>query len=408
MRLKIEKLVYNGYGLGKAEGLVVFVPFTAPEDVVEVEVVERKRDYAVGVVKEIVEPSPYRVSPPCENFGRCGGCQWLHIAYEKQIEAKKEILAWELKKKLKEIPEIRVVSSPETHYRRRALFKVENRFIGFYQFKSKRVIPVGQCLQITENMNTALLSLYSFPSILKNATEIWMGEERKGEQLLVFIRSSRKLKEIHDIFRDIKDRIDARLGLRIAYKGKASTLGIAQIEEEIMGKRLIYGFESFFQANRYLTEPLAKTVVSAVSEIDSPEVLELFCGAGTFTLPLSEVAKHVWAVERNPYAVRLLKEAISLNAVENVSSVREDAESFIKGWERKIDVLILDPPRTGAKEVMKEVNRIKPKKLIYISCNPTTLARDLALLDGCKIERLHLFDMFPHTFHIEAVAEVTL
>ncbi len=408
MKLKIEKLVYNGYGLGKANGLVIFVPFSAPEDVVEIEIVERKKDYAFGKIKEIIIPSPYRVPPPCENFGRCGGCQWLHIDYEKQIQSKIEILTRELKKKITNIPEINVVSSIPNHYRRRTLFKVENKLIGFYQFKGKRIVPVGQCIQITENMNRALLILYSFPSLLKNSFEIWMGEEKEGNQLLILIKSKKKLKEIHEIFHNLKENIGARVGIRISYKGKVSTLGITKIEENILGKKVTYTFESFFQANRYLTEKLVKIVAEAVDIINQPEILELFCGAGTFTLALSDKAKNIWAVEKNRKAINLLEESISLNKVSNITPVCDDAEHFVKKWDKSVDVLILDPPRTGAKNIMKEINRIKPKKIIYISCNPTTLARDLSILENYQIKKVHLFDMFPHTFHIETVVEATL
>ncbi len=408
MEIKIEKLTYNGYGLGRLNGLVVFVPFSVPEDVLRIKITERKKDYAFGEIKEIVKPSPYRVNPKCENFTICGGCQWLNIMYEKQLIEKEKILERELLRNLKHCPEIRTVSAYPFHYRRRATFKVSNRLIGFYKFKSNTIVPIGNCVQITENMNKALLILHSFSHILKNVDEIWMGEDKDGSQLLIHIVARRKIREIHDIFHAIKEGVSARIGVRISYRGKRSTLGIDKIEENILNNTLYYTFGSFFQANRFLTEELVKIVADIAEKMKEGNTIELFSGLGTFSFPVARYSKSLICVETNKKALNILKEAAEKNGISNIKVVNEPAEKFIETFKEKVDLIVLDPPRTGAKEIMPHIERLKPQKIIYISCNPTTLSRDISLLKSYDIGKIHFVDMFPHTFHIETVTELDL
>ncbi len=402
MILTIEKLVYNGYGMGRtSEGLVVFVPYTAPGDRVRVRIVEQRRDFAFGEVVELLEPSSCRVEPGCPHFGVCGACQWLHVDYRVQLEHKGMILERELARVDRDLPSLvkpMVFKEPD-RYRRRVKLVVERKLIGFRGFRSHRICGVGACRLITESMERALLVLYRFQSLLKYGQEIWMGEDLKEGMLLVSVKASRKIREIHQIYHELEDRTGLEVGLRINYRGKRSTLGRQFIFEDLCGAKVFYTYDTFFQANRYLTPDLVEHVVNAVPH--GSRVLELYAGCGTFTIPLSRKAGRITAVEINPVSVGLLEE----HTGDNVEVVRRDVEAFVEGALCDHDVVLVDPPRTGLTVgVSRWINEGRASLVVYVSCNPTTLARDIKRLDNYRVVEITPFDMFPHTFHLETVA----
>ena len=402
MIVRIEKLVYNGYGLGRGEdGLVVFVPYTAPGDLVRVRITERKRDFAFAVVEELLQESPHRVSPQCPHFGQCGSCQWLHVEYKVQLQAKEEILKRELKSLAHAVEPIEY--GPSLGYRRRALLFVENKLIGFRGFRTNRLVPVGNCPLLTDDMNRALLVLYRFQSVLKKAKEVWMGEDKDASCLLIDISATAKVRDIHEIFHQLKETLETDVGLRIRYAGKRSRLGKEFLTEELCGAKVRYTFNSFFQANRFMVEDLVNKVLELVPE--GSRVLELFAGCGTFTLPLSKRTESVIAVEANKGACDLLRERAERQGIKNLNVVNADADRFTAEFSDAVDVILLDPPRTGCTpELVKAISKVNPEYVIYVSCNPTTLARDLRRFSNYSLVSVKPLDMFPNTFHLESVA----
>ncbi|BAT71701.1 23S rRNA (uracil1939-C5)-methyltransferase [Thermosulfidibacter takaii ABI70S6] len=401
MIVRIEKLVYNGYGMGRSEeGLILFVPYTAPGDLVKVKIVERKRDFAFAIVEDLLEPSPHRVTPSCPHFGQCGSCQWLHVDYNVQLQSKEEILKRELKASS---PIKEIIPSPPVNYRRRVLFNVERKLIGFKAFRSNNTVPIGSCQLVTNGMNKALLELYKFQSVLKNSTQVWIGEDKEGKRLLIDISSQKKIPDIHRIYHSLKLSTSKEVGLRIRYKGKRSLLGKKFLEETLLGFNVRYTFGSFFQANRYLVETLVQEVFELVPE--GAKVLELFSGCGTFTLPLSQKVERIKAVEVNPVSCKLLTETASAQGIKNIEVINMDVDRFISTFDEEVDVVFLDPPRTGCSDtLLRALINVKPKKIVYVSCNPTTLARDIRKLEDYDIVSIQPLDMFPNTFHLETVA----
>ncbi len=406
MRVRIERLVYNGYGMGRDQsGKVLFIPYTAPEDLVKVRITEEHRDFAFAEVVELLEPSPHRTDPQCPHFGICGACQWLHVDYHVQLREKENILKRELRRALqKELEVLPIIPSPCHNYRRRATLFVERRLIGFRAMRSHRVCGIGGCRLLTENLNRAILVLYRFQELLKKANSIWMGEDIESSRLLVLVKAKGKIGEIHRIYHQIRETTGVEVGLRVEYRGKVSTLGKDRLREELEGATVSYPFGSFFQNNRYLTPELVKEVLRLVPE--GAKVLELFSGCGTFTIPIAKhKAKSITAVEVSSSSAEALKSSAEEQNISNVRVVKAEAERFLKDCREAFDTVIVDPPRTGLTEAMtKEIERIAPELIIYISCNPTTLARDMARLKNYKPEHIQPLDMFPNTFHLETVA----
>ncbi len=402
--INIERLVYNGFGMGRtADGMVVFVPYTAPGDRVLAEITQKKRDFAFAEVLEILEPSPHRVSPECPHFGSCGSCQWLHVDYETQKEQKLLILERELKRHLRQPvkPESMLVSSPRG-YRRRARLFVERRLLGFKAARSNRIIPVGRCPLLTEGLNRALLVLYRFQGLLRRGREVLLGEDIDGKRLLVSVTAEGKIREIHEILHALKGETGKEVGLCISYRGKRSLLGPRHLEEEILGATVRYGHHCFFQANRFLLRDLVRLVVEQVPE--GSRVLELFAGCGTFTLPLASSAAEVVAVEGNPVSCRMLEESAKQQGFSNIRVINADCSRFLQDEGGSFDVVVLDPPRTGCTpQVLDWIAQSKAQRVIYVSCNPSTLARDISRLKGYRVTKVVPIDMFPNTFHLETV-----
>ena len=407
MRIEIESLVLGGYGLGRWEGKVVFVPYGVPGDVLEVEVTQDHRDYAFGRILKILEPSPHRVSPPCPVFGRCGGCQWLHIDYRVQLEQKEIQIKRELRQVAREEAFRPIIpSEPNLEYRTRARLRLHRGQIGFFQERSHQVVALGHCPILTPAMNRALLVFYHHLKDLKKVSEIDLLARGDDGCLLVSMKSREKLGAIHGIFHALQEGTKAKVGLRVSWKGKVSHLGPKTVEEAILGHPLKVGHDTFFQNNRFLREKLAATVVEAASPWLEGQILELYAGVGTFTLPLTERGAQVTAVEGHIPSARLLKENAPQAQVIEASC--EKALEGLKG--SSFHLVILDPPRTGCSPAVRQaIGELAPKAIIYVSCNPSTMARDVKawLPLGYRASHLQPMDMFPHTGHAEVVGVFT-
>ncbi len=403
MRVEISSLVLGGYGLGRWEGKVIFVPYGVPGDVLEVEVAEDHRDYAFGRILKIVKPSPHRVSPPCPAFGRCGGCQWLHVDYKVQIEQKEVQTKRELCKVVAEEVFCPIIpSDPHLEYRTRVKFRVFKDQIGFYHEKSHQVVALGRCPLMTPAMNRALLAFYRHIKLMRGVRDLALFARGDDGFLLVSIKSRERLGTIHEIFHALQKGTGAKVGLRVLWRGKVSHLGSRTMKERILGYALRVGHDTFFQNNRFLRDRLAAFVLEQAKPWLDKKVLELYAGVGTFTLPLVKAGARVTAVEGHVPSARLLKENVPQAEVWETSC--EKALEQLK--DRSFPLIILDPPRSGCSPAVRQaVGDLAPQVIIYVSCSPSTMARDIGqwVSGGYKPIRVQPLDMFPHTGHVEAV-----
>jgi 23S rRNA (uracil1939-C5)-methyltransferase len=419
--LDIEKMVYGGKGMGRVEGKVVFVPFTAPGERVQAEVLHEKRDYAEAALKMIEMKSPRRVEPFCPLYGDCGGCQYQHFAYEDQLKLKEEAARESLSRLARRgvFDFLPIIPSPRDRgYRIRAQFKVGEKggrkFLGFHAWRTHRVVEVAQCPlldplanRILEGLNAYLRGRADVP--LKGADLQVSPEEGRGVVVLQ-TEGPWDSGNVGEMGRGIE-------GLKgIAWGEKKSSWGSVTLfydSPEVGGRklRLRISGDSFVQVNPGQNENLVRKVVDWAGLTGKEKVLDLFCGSGNITLPLALAAKRIWGVDHDRQAIDLARENARSNEISNCVFLAGPAEERIERVKEEtaaVDLAVLDPPRGGAHGVLHPVASLRPRKILYVSCEPPTLARDLARLGslGYNVERVQPLDMFPQTYHIEVIAEL--
>jgi 23S rRNA (uracil1939-C5)-methyltransferase len=377
IELSIVALAAGGDGLGHApDGRVVFVPFTAPGDRVRVAVKERRARWLRGEVLELLEPGPGRTDPLCAVFGVCGGCDWQHLAYETQLEAKRTILRDAIERIARlPVPEgFAFLGSPRPYaYRSRARVASERGRVGFRRRRSHAVCAAARCPVLVPALDAPLAELAAHPPQPSGEWELTSGS---GGACSV-----------------------ARLPVRDSGDW---------VEVEVLGERLRVSAGTFLQANEPLREALASAVVEAAGS--GALCLELHAGAGLFTLPLARRFARVVAVEANPGAVADLEENLSAAGLGQVEIVPQPAAAAFEAGALaplRPDAIVIDPPRTGLDDVERDgLPALRARRIVYVSCDPATLARDVGVLAdrGYALVGLRGFDLFPQTAHVEALA----
>ncbi len=391
----IEKLVYGGRGLARADGRVVLVPFVLPGETARVHIEAERRGVFEARLEEVVAPAPERVDPPCPFFFRCGGCQYQHSAYELQLRQKVAILREALRRggRIEAPEEIRVVSGEPWGYRNRTQFHLFQGEIGFFGFGSHRLVPVDRCPISSPKINETLTVLRDmraerrFP-VFVSAIEIFTNESEV--QLNVLEAAQPVSKRFFEwcagkIPGYVEDAIDYPVG-DIAYRVR---------------------HRSFFQVNRFLAGAMLE---AALEGAEGGSAVDLYAGVGLFSIPLARKFASVAAVESSGSAARDLEYNAERAGV-NVQVRHEPVEAFFETAEERPDFVLADPPRAGlGKFVVRHLLRLKPPRLTIVACDPATLARDLGALvaGGYRLDALTLIDLFPQTFHIEAVARLSL
>ncbi len=396
--LKAGAAIYGGYVLSRAEG-IVFIRGAIPGEVVEVAVEDKKRDYSVVSVTEVVEPSEARIEPTCQYFGDCGGCQLQFVSYEKQVEMKEQVLLDCLRRIGGVEPEL----SPSIHgepfgYRHRAQFKVSKEgAVGFFREGTVDVVEIDSCPLLTDKLNNAL-------SMLKK-TDI--GDVREvhvtaGDNVLILIKGSSHPQEI-------ADRLMQSGFTGVAFEdGSYKGTGAPYISLDLNGMRYTVSPWGFLQSNWALNRELVGTLVDEIGSTEEKRILDLYAGGGNLSLPLAIYAKETVAVEEAPASITDAKRNRSANRVPNYRFAKGSAENArIEG---SFDIVLIDPPRAGlSKEALKRVMGLSAPLIAYVSCNPSTLARDIKRMeDKYSLRSMRMIDMFPQTYHLEAMAILDL
>ncbi len=396
--LKSLTPAYGGYSIAR-DDRVILIRGAIPGEVVEVEIEERKRDYSVGSVVQVVEPSEHRVEPVCRVFGRCGGCQLQFISYERQLRMKEEILLDSLGRLGKiEIPLSGTLYDAQWNYRQRAQFKVSKEgVIGFFRESSRDVIASDDGCPLMDSSINHLLAKMKEKDLGRGLSDIHVAT---GETPVVFLRGKEFDVTLFDAF------VDAGFS-GIAYNDVIA-YGGAYTGFDLNGLRYTVSPWTFFQAHWGLNRKVVEFMTALLSPLEGRSVLDLYAGAGNFSLPVAARGGDVIAVEENASAVEDGKRNIELNDIRNCRIVKSSAERYRIA--KKFDVIILDPPRPGlTSEVAKKIIENPSDRIVYISCNPATLARDLKKLkEKYEIESVRLIDFFPNTYHIEAMAFLRL
>jgi len=417
MELIVQKLVYGGYGVGEVKGRKFLVRYAAPKELVEVDVLKETRIYTEAVVRRVKIEGEGRRQAPCRYYMQCGGCQLQHIEYDRQLMAKADILLETFERvgkiKLSSVSGI-LASKEEFGYRTRVQFKVKDRRIGFFAWKSKDLVPVEECLLAHPRINQLIPSLKEIAKAVEDLQEIHvLYSPYEDEYLLKLVGTSavegQKLKNIKE---SLLPREVVNVGSYVLSEGKpvkTSSVG-REFTYFRSGKFLLrVSSDSFFQVNYTLYEDFPKLVAEGERV---KRVLELHCGVGLFSFWLSENCDVLSGSDANQSAIKDAIYNAKINQISKVSFVYEKAVETLKSHMGEvIDLLVLDPPKEGLSKLDKAfVSQNKPERIIYKSSEPTTLARDLHTLTslGYAVESVYLVDVLPQTFHISAVVKLRL
>jgi len=419
LQLEIDKLVYGGKGLGRIKGRTFFVPFTTPGDIVKIEETSRKSGYSEGKIKKLVKKGQNRVKPKCPYFGKCGGCDWQHLNYEAQIEAKRAILEENLQKigRIKKPNIDEIIPSPQSwHYRNRAQFKVENGKVGFFAKGTHEIVDIDRCDILKENLSQAINGLKKLAALLPTEpNEFHIYSSNKDEVILKIVYHG-KFKKINFSLENIKEILNINLigfGIykigEVGYPERIKFFGRDFTFEHIDKFKFKVSADSFFQVNRFQVENLIKKVSRGAMEYQYLLAADLYCGVGTLTIPVGRYVHKAFGIESSFSAISNALHNKDTNGLRNIAFFcRETEEGIEIIKENSPDLVIIDPPRSGlSQRIIRELAALpRLKRIIYVSCNPTTLARDIALFyqHGIHMERSKLIDMFPQTYHIETIA----
>ncbi len=416
VQVLIEAVAFRGYGVGRVSSKVVFVPYTVTGDRAWIKIIEEKKKYSMGRLIQIVDPSPWRVNPPCPYFGTCGGCQWQHIDYRFQGELKETILRETLERigKIRDLPPMDVTLSTRSYgYRVRVQLNVSGQTLGYFRERSQEIVDIDHCPISDPLVNQMIRQLRGEWTAFSEMERIEINvsrDEGKGVFILHPLAwnrdsedSARKFFQNHPILKGIA--IVARNGLkRLGDSSLNFTVSLDRSRE----KRTL-GFRasplSFFQVNPDQNRRLIETVLEFSEMRKNETLLDLYAGIGNFTLPLAPEASMVTGVEENRTAIEDARFNAQENGIKNCDFVHGKAEKVLKNPSKRPDEVILDPPRTGCKTILDQVVGLKPKRIIYVSCEPTTFSRDIRLFaqNGYSLQRLGLIDMFPQTYHMEVI-----
>ena len=377
-----DRLAYGGEAVARHDGLAVFIPLAAPKEKLRVRITERKRSFARAVIDEVLEPSPSRRHPPCRYFGECGGCQFQHLIYEAQLEAKAGFVRDALERigRLDWPHEIEIISAAEFGYRTRTQVKIDWRSarVGFNRARSNAVCDVESCPILGPELNKTLGSL--------RAVVACDSVNQPGAH-------------------------PAQVEMAAGDSGTAIQPPIAGIPgnpltQVVNGNNYKVDPSTFFQGNSLL---IADLIEVALGDDSGDFGIDLFAGVGLFTIPMARRFKRVIGVESDPRAAKFAFDNIEANRTQNVEfqtvSVERWLEHYLVTNSGSPDLVLLDPPRIGAAESVALISKLKPRRISYVSCDPATLARDLRVLvdSGYNLSRITAIELFPQTYHVETV-----
>ena len=424
MQLTIEKLIYGGEGLARlaaderGPGKSVFVPFVLEGELIEASLTEQKPGFARARLESVIEPSPYRIQPFCPYFQRCGGCHYQHTAYEHQLEIKSAILRETLKRTAKiDLPcELQVHASPPWNYRNRTRLKIQTKpefALGYYKFRSHDLLPIEQCPISSPLINRAIGALWSkgrAGEIPDSVREIELFANHADNELLLEVycahgTSRAEAETMCESVRQSLPEIKGVVAFEVSRPGqnddpkKLAEAGEDFLSYEVGSQNYKVSAGAFFQVNRFLVDDLVKIVTTQAA---GSLALDLYAGVGLFSTRLAEGFAQVIAVEASQTSHADLRH----NVPPEVKAARAKTEQFLAKAGPRPDFVVADPPRGGLGEnVVRSLVKLGAPRMTYVSCDPSTLARDLRTLvsSGYRIEGAHLLDLFPQTFHIESV-----
>jgi len=438
---RFEDLTHDGAGVAKVEGYPIFVPNGLPGEKAKIKVLKVNKGYGFGRLIELYEKSPYRVEPQCPIYKECGGCQLQHLSYEGQLKAKEKQVRDVLQRigRLENIDVHPVLGMKEPwRYRNKAQVPVgeqEGGLIGgFYQQRSHKIIDMKECIiqqEKNDEVVQAVIEICSRYGVTAYDENTHKGDLRHvmaryglttGEVMVVLITRTNELPHKNEIIKEITEQIKGIKSIVQNINKQKTNVIFGDKTKVLWGEEVIYDFigdikfaisaRSFYQVNPEQTKVLYEKALEYAGLSGNESVIDAYCGIGTISLFLAQKAKKVFGVEIVPEAIEDAKRNAELNGITNAEFAVGEAEVVIPKWYEDgntADVLVVDPPRKGCDEaLLKTIIEMKPQKVVYVSCNLGTLARDLRILEdgGYQTVEVQPVDMFPQTMHVECVAHL--
>lgn len=401
-RVKIENLDHYGRGICRIDNTVVFISNALPSEIVDIKISEIKKKYALADVVNFIETSDKRVKPICKYFDKCGGCDLMHCNFDEQLNFKYN--------KVKEIIEKftnidssfvkPIIKTNEYNYRNKIILHVSNNKLGFYEKKSNKVINIDKCYLADDRINDMITILNKLD--LTNIKEIMIRKSLNTEDLMIVfdcIKPVTNNKQFETIFSKCNS-VFIKYGndYKLIYGNKTINEYIGKYKYQISPA-------SFFQVNTMGCEMLYDLIFEYVNKYDIKNILDLYCGTGTIGIYLSSISKNITGIEINEDAVLNARENAKINEIDNAKFICSDASLVQNKVKEFYDLVIVDPPRSGLdKRTVDFLINNKSNLIVYVSCDPNTLARDLNTLNDyyCVLEIVPV-DMFPNTYHIETI-----
>lgn len=432
--IKINTLSSNAQGVGRIDNFTVFVDYALPKEIVKVKIIEVKKNYAVGQLLEIVKQSPDRVKPSCPIYTDCGGCQIQHLSYSAQLKWKQQQVIDAVSRIGKIDVEVKNAIGMNDPYRYRnkmqfPISRVKDKInIGCFAKFSHQVVNTNSCLiqrsandeilqavrKVIEKFNISVYDEDKHRGILRHI----MGRAgSNNETMLVLVTAAEKLPNEKSIVRALRNELPNITSIQQNIQPQHNNVILGRETKLLYGKRTIkdrigklefnISARSFFQVNTLQAEKLYQTALDFANLQGHETVIDAFCGTGTITLFLAKHAKMVYGIEIVSSAIADAKLNARVNNIRNAQFITGDATTIMPKLGVRPDVIVLDPPRAGCDEkLLLTIAKLKPSRVVYVSCNPATLARDLNILEtnGYKTKLIQPVDMFPFTSHVESVA----
>ncbi|MGS2778653.1 23S rRNA (uracil(1939)-C(5))-methyltransferase RlmD [Robertmurraya sp. GLU-23] len=438
-----EDLTHDGAGVAKVEGYPLFVKNALPGERAKIKVIKVNKGYGFGRLEEILEQSPHRVDAPCPIYKECGGCQLQHLSYEGQLLAKEKQVRDVLTRigKLENVKVHPVLGMSEPwRYRNKAQVPVGERegglIAGFYQQRSHEIIDMEACMIQQEKNDEVVQAVKRICT--KYGVTAYNEQRHKGtlrhimarhgqvtkEVMVVLVTRTSELPNKEKIVKEIVESVEGVKSIIQNVNSKKINVILGDETRVLWGEEVIYDLignvkfaissRSFYQVNPEQTKVLYDQALTYAELSGQETVIDAYCGIGTISLFLAQKAQKVYGVEIVPEAIADANRNADLNGINNVEFAVGEAEVVIPNWYKEgieADVLVVDPPRKGCDDaLLQTIIEMRPKKVVYVSCNPATLARDLRVLEdgGYRTVEVQPVDMFPHTTHVECVSQLIL
>ncbi len=392
MKVKVIDYDHQGRGIAKQNGKIIFIPKVKKGCTVDVEVIACKKNYEIAICRN----QPIKDPIACPHYFACGGCHLQHLTYEEQLDFKRKKVENILAKYTKfSIPtSLMIVGTKPFFYRNKVTFHVKKGTLGFYQEQTNQIFSLEYCPLLHPSIQKLISPIKKFVSTNEGVEEIMI--RTLHHQIMLCFKGKIEKNKLVLFFKSLADSI--------YYNGKF-IYGKSRLISEILNKKFLVAPEAFFQVNDEGLEKIYGQVINYIQKASSQRVLDLYCGTGTISLLVADYVKSVIGIEVNKQAIMNAKENARLNHMNNVTFYAGTTASILPTIKETIDTIIVDPPRSGLDKITKkQILQIMPSTIIYVSCDPLTLARDLNYFyDFYQVKEIRIIDEFPETYHVECV-----